>query len=152
MKTYLIVGVVAVALFVGGVWWSSSLQEKELASGTSNLVAAAGLHWHPTVSIFVHGEEVQVPQNLGLAGVHNPIHTHDDMPVVHLEFGGRVEEDDIKLGRFFDVWGQPFSSEQVLDYKNGPEGKVRMFVNGEENFEFENYRMRDRDQIEIRFE
>ena len=85
-------------------------------------------------------------------GKHNPIHTHEDLPIIHMEFEGQVTEDDTRLENFFTVWGKEFSPTRIFDYENGEEGSVRMFVNGKENTEFGAYRMRDGDRIEIRYE
>jgi hypothetical protein len=69
-----------------------------------------------------------------------------------MEMSGLVTKEDRKLGNFFKIWGKPFSKTQILDKKNGEEGKVSMKVNGKQNSEFENYHMRDGDMIEIRYE
>lgn len=69
-----------------------------------------------------------------------------------MQFSGLAKKDDIRLGRFFEVWGKKFIKDCIFDQCNSQEGKLKMFVNGIENFEFENYIMRDRDRIEIIFE
>jgi len=97
----------------------------------------------PELEIYVNGDKIEIPQNVGLGGIHNPVHTHDDLPLIHLEFDGLVREDNVKLGNFFRVWGKDF-----MEFGS----KVIMTVNGEENFEFENYQMRDGDKIELRYE
>jgi len=147
MKKFWMVIIVAVVVLLGGVWWSNSL-----SSNDPNLVSSNGVHWHPHLEIYIKGEQQEIPHNIGLTGVHSPMHTHDDTPIVHMEFGGVVMEDDTRLGNFFRIWGKEFNSQQILDYYNGPDGTVYMFVNGEENAEFENYHMQDDDKIEIRYE
>lgn len=147
MRTIIIIAVVGIVLLVGGSYFSKSLASKD-----PNTVATSGLHWHPELEIYVHGEKQEIPQNVGLGVVHSPIHTHDDVPVLHMEFSGKVVQDDTRLGNFFQIWEKEFSSEQIFEYKNGPEGIVRMEVNGVENTEFENYRMHDGDKIVIRYE
>ena len=87
--------------------------------------------------------------------MHQEIHTHDQDAkdgVIHMEMKGVVTKDETKLKNFFRVWGKEFSSTQIFDKKNGEEGKVKMMVNGKENIDFENYQMRDGDNIEIRYE
>ena len=147
MKNILLIGVGVAILLVGGVWWS-----KSLSSSDPNLVSATGLHWHPQIEIYIKGERKQIPANVGIGAVHNPLHTHADMPIIHMEFDGKVTLDDTRLGNFFDVWGKEFNADQIFEYQNGPDGMLRMFVNGAENTEFENYHMRDGDRIEIRYE
>ena len=149
MKKVGIITFVAVLLLVGGVWWSNSLSS---SGDIVETIGQNGIHWHPQLEIYIKGKKQDIPHNIGLVGVHNPIHTHDDVPIIHMEFSGKVTGDNIKLGNFFRVWGKEFNSTTLFNQKNGPEGIVRMFVNGQENREFENYQMHDGDKIEIRYE
>jgi hypothetical protein len=150
MKQFGILAVVVVVLLVGGVWLSNFSSSEP--GDEENVISKNGIHWHPELEIFVHGEKVEIQEGIGLVGAHNPIHTHDDLPLIHMEFSGKVTKEDTTLGEFFKVWGKEFSSTQLLDKHNGPDGMVRMFVNGEENTEFEKYHMHDKDKIEIRYE
>ena len=63
-----------------------------------------------------------------------------------------MREDDTRLDNFFKVWGKEFSSNQIFEYTNGPEGNISMTVNGELNTEYENYEMKDGDKIVIQYE
>ena len=69
-----------------------------------------------------------------------------------MEMQGVVIKDDTKLAYFFRVWGKDFNSTKLFDKTNGPDGTVKMMVNGQENKEFENYLMKDSDRIEVRYE
>jgi len=131
-------GVVAAILLVGGAWWSQS----RIAQDPS-VVITDGIHWHPELQIYVRGEQVAIPQNVGLAGVHSPIHTHDDLPIIHMEFANAVTNEDTRLGNFFRVWGKDF-----MEFGSA----VTMTVNGEVNTEYADYQMRDGDSIELRYE
>ena len=95
------------------------------------------------LEIYVKGEKLEIPENIGLGAVHQPMHTHDDLPVIHLEFSGVVHEKDLVLGQFFKNWGKDMRS-------FGRD--MSMTVNGETNSEFENYVMGDGDKIELRYE
>lgn len=134
---------------IGGFVWliatSPSIPEEEI-------ISKQGLHWHSSIEITVLGEKQTIPANIGIGAVHNPIHTHDADNFIHLEFKGLVKKDNLKISRFFEVWKKEFNSECIFEFCNGPEGQVKMFVNDEENFEFENYIMQDGDKIEIKFE
>lgn len=140
-------------LIIGGgvgliTWWAVS--QKPVPEG--DVIARRGLHWHPELVISIKGQQQAIPANLGIAAAHNPIHTHDSTGVIHLEFQGVVTKDDLRLGQFFKVWGKTFSSTCILDTCNGPDGQVKMTVNGQPNTEFDHYLMHDKDKIEIRFE
>ena len=125
-------------LLLGGAWWSRSLETKD-----PDVIALRGIHWHPELEIYAKGEKIEIPQNIGLVGGHSPMHTHDDLPFIHLEFSGRVTKDDVRLGAFFRVWGKDFREFGQ---------NVTMTVNGEPNAEFESYIMKDKDKIVLRYE
>lgn len=125
-------------LLAGATWWSRSLSSED-----PSVISRNGIHWHPELEIYVGEQQIEIPQDLGLIGLHSPVHTHDDLPIIHLEFAGLVREDDVRLGEFFRVWGKDISSFGIL---------TSMTVNGEENLEFENYLMRDGDKIVLRYE
>lgn len=100
-----------------------------------------GMHIHPHLKIFVKGEKIKIPLNIGVSSTcMRPIHTHDESGTLHLEFPNKT---DIALRNFFKIWGKPLS-----EFGTSP----KMKVNGTENNEFENYTMRDGDQIELYFE
>ena len=99
MKAFLIATGVVILLLVGSFWWSGNIQSNE-----PDIISTTGIHWHPELEIFVEGEKIEIPQNTGLIGKHSPIHTHEDLPIIHLEFEGIVRKDDVRLSRFFEVW------------------------------------------------
>lgn len=143
------VGCLATASVIGGTAWYIASRPSLPEEG---IIAKRGLHWHSQLAIKIRGVEQEVPTNIGLGAVHNPIHTHEDLGTIHMEMQGLVTEDDIRLARFFEVWGKPFSTTCVLDVCNGPDGTLRMLVNGSESAEFGSYIMQDKDKIEIIYE
>lgn len=119
------------------------------------VVAQNGLHWHPKLSIYIKGEKKELEDKIGIGAIHQPIHTHTEDykdGVVHMEMSGVVTRDETKLDNFFRIWGKDFNATQIFDKKNSEDGKVKIIVNGKENNDFENYKMRDSDTIEIRYE
>ncbi len=142
--SFTIVIMAILVLAIGLIWWAKANQTEQVASGDSNILSMRGLHTHPELKIFVKGEQIEIPQNIGLAGaVHQPMHTHDDVPIVHLEYQAKVTREDTRLGKFFTVWGKDFREFGQ---------NVTMTVNGESNTEYENYEMKDGDKIELRYE
>ncbi len=116
----------------------------------SDIISRKSIHWHPELSIYINKQKQEIPSE---AGKHTLIHTHDNTGVIHIHpASSLVLRDDIKLGTFFRLWGKQFNSNCIFDKCNSPEGKVKMLVNGQENTEFENYLMKDKDKIEIRYE
>ncbi len=109
------------------------------------------IHWHPTLEIVIKGQNQVIPANLGLVGVEQPTHTHDSTGVLHYENNNPTFE-TMRLGYFFDkVWRKQFNSTCIMNYCNGDSGTVKMFVNSRENFDFENYIPKDKDEIRIEF-
>ena len=138
--TKIALGVIIIAGSIGMfVWYIAS--RPPVPEG--EFISRRGLHWHPELAIFVDGEKQEIPANIGIGVTHNPIHTHDTSGVIHLEFQGMVRQDDVGLGRFFELWGKNFMEFGSL---------VRMTVDGEENTELENYKMKDGKKIELRYE
>jgi len=146
------IGLLTLAILVGGVSLLSFQQAKEASIPEGDVVSRSGIHWHPHLSIYIKGKQQEIPKSLGISGVHQPVHTHDSSGTLHLEIGGVVTRDKIKLDNFFRIWGKDFNSNCIFDKCNGAEEKVKMLVNGKENTEFENYQMRDGDKIEVRYE
>lgn len=134
--SYILIGL---AVLIVGLFGLS----KYLQSSDSNIVSRSAFHWHPELTIYVKDEKQEIPQGIGLAGGHKPIHTHDDLPVIHMEFSGAARTDEVTLGQFFKNWGKDFDSFGST---------VTMTVNGKQNTELENYQMKDKDKIELRYE
>lgn len=137
MKILIIIIMAIIVVLGGSSWWSRSMQSRN-----SQIISKTGIHWHPELEIYVEGEKIEIPQNMGIVGEHGPVHTHEDLPIIHLEFPGLVRESDIRLGKFFEVWKKDFR-------EFGP--NVTMTVNGGENTEFGNYIMRHEDKIVLRY-
>jgi hypothetical protein len=138
MKVVYIIAGIVLSVLATAVLWSQSG-----ASSDQIIIAQNGIHWHPQLTIYVKGEKIEIPQNIGLGVTHLPIHTHEDLPLIHLEFDGVVQEKDIMLGQFFKNWGRDIRSFGA---------NMRMTVNGTENIEFENYIMKDGDKIELHYD
>jgi len=135
-------GGLIIALIGGFVWYIATRPPIP----ESDIVSRTGFHWHPELAIYVKGERQEIPPNIGLGAVHQPIHTHADdsnQGIVHMEFQGMARKQDVTLGRFFKNWNKDMHSFGA---------NMKMTVNGEENVKYENYVMRDKDKIELRYE
>jgi hypothetical protein len=97
-------------------------------------------HVHTHLTIFVNGQQRQVPAAIGIPGAvaqQTPagpfigtgtcfywLHTHAADGIIHIE---SPVQRTYTLGEFFDEWGQPLGPSQV-----GPaHGKVTVIVNGQ---------------------
>jgi len=137
MKKIFIISIVVIILLIGAVWWSKSFQTND-----TNIISTTGLHWHPKLVIYVKGEKLEIPADVGIGAVHLPIHTHEDITsdIIHLEFGSMVRKQDILLKQFFKSWNKDINSLGLI---------VKMTVNGQENTELGEYIMKDKDEIEL---
>lgn len=146
-----IITAVIVILVVVGFWLLFSSRSSDEVE--AKIISRRGLHWHATLKILIDGQAVQIPANVGIGVVHNPMHTHEDDEVIHLEFQGLVTDKHLTLGNFFDVWNKKFDSQCVLDKCVGSEiGKtLTMKVNDASNLEFENYMLKDGDEVVIEY-
>jgi hypothetical protein len=107
------------------------------------------IHWHPILKVIVDGKQIEIPEGIGLGSVHQPIHTHDNAGIIHMEID-RPRADLMVLGAFFKIWDKTFNKDCIFEYCTD-KGTLKMTVNEKENNEFENYPMKDGDQIVIEY-
>lgn len=140
MKKNTIVLLVAIVLLllVGGRWWSAKIQTTD-----PSIISRNGIHWHAKLNIMKDGKNIPIPPGIGLGAVHESIHTHDDVPVIHMEFEGVVRKKNLRLENFFRIWGKNFN-------EFGP--NVTMTVGSTTSTEYGSYEMKDGDIIELRYE
>lgn len=87
-------------------------------------------HLHVPLYVFVNGEAVTVPTNLGIAvDAVSPLHTHDELGTLHVE---SAEIRDFTLGQAFDVWGVRLDEDCVGGYCASGETTLRVFSGAEE--------------------
>lgn len=145
--------ILVIVILSGFLWlkFGKSYNNEKSNIDDQEIISRKGLHWHSDLEIYIKDTKQEIPANIGIGITHNPIHTHDTTGKIHLEFSGLVKNGDLKLGKFFEVWGKQFNSNCIFDHCNGSDGQVKMFVNETENNEFENYQMKDGDKIKILF-
>lgn len=142
---------VCAGLLLGATYWSKTLRQKD-----TGVVSLNGIHWHPELEIFVKGEKIEIPANIGVGSQYEgrsgydsgmqmtPVHTHDATGIVHFEFDNdAVYKKDLTLGKFFEAWSKDINSFGTT---------VSMTVNGKENTELDKYVMQDKDKIILRYE
>ncbi len=159
MKTksalWLIAGIILTAAMLFGLAsfishsTHSTLSNREVALICTTDMATQ-FHIHPNLKIVINESVQEIPANIGVnATCMNPLHTHDASGILHIE---SPEKRDFSLGDFFAVWGQPFSKDQILDYKIDAEHQILVTVNGASVDSYENTILRDHDQIVITYE
>lgn len=94
--------------------------------------APGALHHHIRLWIYVDGQPVVIPANVGLSPqAASPLHTHEaGTGLVH------VESADLNfqpvLAQFMDVWGVYFTQTCLGDTCNDGDRRLRVFLNGQE--------------------
>ena len=74
---------------IGLIGWAKYSQpnyHKDMKLTDSEIVSTNGLHWHPKLEIYVNGIKRAIPNNIGMTGGEMALHTHEDTPIVHMEF------------------------------------------------------------------
>lgn len=162
MKKIIIIVVIAVVVIGGGIllmlndakhpentdpYANKSTRDLALTCIPQEQLA---MHIHPVLSIIINGQQQEIPQGIGIQQncIHF-LHTHDNTGKIHVE---SPVQKDYHLSDFFAVWGQTFTSEQILDSKVDATHKIVMTVNGQPNTEYGDLVLRDGDQIVINYE
>jgi hypothetical protein len=127
------------------------LEERRQAAGVSTMGEPqdADAHFHPRLTVYTNGEKVAMPVNVGIdPGKPGPamasLHTHETDGTIHVE--GMAEA---SLGQFFEIWGVPFSEEELGPYKAEGSKTVRMWVDGFPSEAFGELPLEDGQQIVV---
>ena len=85
-------------------------------------------HIHVRLSIFVDGQQREVPDGLGIRdGCLYWLHTHDTSGLIHIE---APSPERFRLGQFFAIWGEPLSERRLLDAAPEAGLSVQALVDG----------------------
>ncbi len=134
----------AYALFSGAQSCKNTPANEMNIGGHTNLA----LHIHQDLKIIIDGKEETIPPNIGIApNIMRPIHTHDATGELHVE--GQCKR-DFTLGDFFVIWDKRFDSNCIFEHCTD-KGKLKMSVNGKENFDFDKLALKDHDKILIEY-
>jgi hypothetical protein len=86
-------------------------------------------HVHAHLSIYINGEKVTIPQNIGIAPDQSCLywlHTHDTTGVIHVE---APSKQTFTLGTFIKEWGDVFPQLQYPFQLSSTDG-WKVYVNG----------------------
>ena len=116
-----------------------------------------GRHDHSMLSIYINGEQREIPTNLGInteicnqeGGNMHTVHTHDASGRLHIETAADV---DMPLGVFFDIWGVHFNETGIFDYRVSNTHELIMTIDGVTNNQFDDYLLVDGKEITIIFQ
>ena len=106
-------------------------------------------HAHALLSVFVDGEQVEVPENIGIhprGASHSPLHTHTPDGVIHLEADDPYP---FTLADIFTVWGVDFGEDRVGGLRPSGTKVLQVYVNGEVAADGPNVELKDGDNIVV---
>jgi len=148
---------------LGGVAINTALEQIKIKAEVTDNEPII-IHMHTTLKIVIHGEQLTIPKYIGIDpilynshildkyGIKNPrtypLHTHDTSGVIHIE---STVIRTFTLGEFFDVWGETFNENCVMDKCSDKLNKVRMYLDGSESFEFREHVLKDGEVITIEY-
>jgi hypothetical protein len=130
----------------------ANLEARREAAGVSTMGApAADAHFHPRLTVYVNGEQVPIPVNIGIDPGQSPeamasLHTHEGDGTIHVE--GMAEA---TLAQFFEIWGVPLSSSELGPYRAKGAKTLRMWVDGEPSTAFDDLQMEDGQEIVVAY-
>ena len=113
----------------GGGGGTEPLELEEICLGNHSGLAQ---HIHIMLVILDNGTSLTIPANTGIDtdvcpnGMH-AIHTHDTSGKLHIE---TPDSTPVYLGTFFNIWGQPFTAEQVMHMVADANHTLTMKVDG----------------------
>src|SRR6187551_2971395 len=121
--------IAALIVIVGLFVWGSISKKMGDTAKTSREVAltcttdmATEFHIHPELSIFVNGEQITIPTDLGVTpACMTSIHTHDSTGIIHVE---APIQKDFTLGDFFAVWNKDFSKTKLFENSTDQDSEI----------------------------
>ena len=148
----LLLGLITISILSSVYYLNTNSNQKEDPIGNDYLkseicyYALQGIksdyHYHLQLNITINGERIEIPTNIGFEKDENgdilflhPIHTYDNSGRIHVE---TTRNATAELGFLFDIWGEDFSRNKILDYNVGKEHIIEMTMNGESVDTFEN--------------
>lgn len=128
--------------------------ERKISPGENIPIQSPSYHAHADFKVFIDGREFNFNKTLfDIANryIHLHLRNPDGDKVIHME-----GMENITLSNFFDSLGIKFNASCfVLDtgesYCNTFEKRIRFFINGKENFQFDFYEPRNLDRILITY-
>ncbi|HEX2174229.1 MAG TPA: hypothetical protein VHL09_17490 [Dehalococcoidia bacterium] len=87
-------------------------------------------HVHANLRIYVNGQNVPVPANVGIrTDCLYWLHTHDSSGTIHVEAPRTA---NYTLGQFFQVWEKTLSPTELMGYQVDDQHQIKAFVDGQE--------------------
>lgn len=130
-------------------WAANADQAAERADLIGLPAEGTTMHEHANVQVFVHGEQQDVPTDIGVGDDIVSLHTHEPSGTVHMESQSIYP---FTLGEFFDVWGVRLNETCLGGHCEDDESTLRVFESGVElDGPIRNVRLLDRTVYVVAF-
>ncbi len=118
-----------------------------------SLLGAEGTaqHIHAHLDIFINGERVIVPAEIGIppSGGITPVHTHDASGIIHIESPDPYAV--YSLGQFFDIWGVKFTNNSIGSYIDNNTDRLNVYSDGKKVANPVNLALKAHEEIAITY-
>lgn len=122
------------SLQTGSIPWPPEIDHLQNRLRAINLpilqTEGVALHTHQHLDIFIDGQPVTVPADIGIGpndSYISPIHTHDTSGFIHVE---SPNVQTYNLGQFFDIWGVRLTDTCLGGYCNDSAKTLSLYSNG----------------------
>ncbi len=108
---------------------ATNLQARLNAIGLPSLASeGTALHIHQHLDIFVEGQKIAIPPEIGIASSFiSPIHVHDTTGILHVE---SPTIQTFTLGQAFAIWGVNLTDKCVGGYCSAGDKVLQVYSNG----------------------
>jgi hypothetical protein len=149
LKKYLLFGGAGLLILAGVVTFFVRAGQPEAFDITQTCVTQEKFHIHPHLTININGQMQTIPQGIGsVPGCYRWLHTHDNAGTIHEE---APYPQVLTLGQFFQVWGQRFDKDHILNYSADGKHQLSMTVDGKPSDKWGNLALQDKQQILITY-
>jgi hypothetical protein len=137
-KRLIVIGLIVVAISIGigfAVTSYKLLPSSDATLSVDGIQCNASeqllFHIHAHLSIFVNGQLMYIPPQIGIIPEKCIywLHTHDESGIIHIESPIKA---DFTLGQFFDIWKTKLNNSQMFDNIFNEKGSnmPQIYING----------------------
>jgi hypothetical protein len=102
-------------------------------------------NWAARIDIVINNQLYTIPGGIGMSENSTAkLFTQSSNNIIY-----KTGSQDASLRDFFEIWGKTFNSTCILEYCNSDSASMRMYVNNAENFDYELYKIKSGDYIQI---
>jgi len=125
----ILAGVFIITVIVGPLAVASNRRNPGADSVGCSAMEQLRYHVHAHLTIYVAGQEVPVPSNIGIRpDCISWLHTHQANGVIHIEAPNSAA---YTMGQFFEVWNQPLDATHLGDHVTDSQHQLIAYVNGQ---------------------